>query len=313
MCAYLFNRAGRALDASTGPRFSTCVLSEIIMREKIPGGYYLKPRKIEDSDMAHKPPAVREIWDLLIRKANFRDGYKNGLYLLRGQHLIPSYQTIRDELCWYAGASRRSYSESAVKRAMKELRTTGRITTRKAPKGIIITICNYCFFQSPDNYERTNEHTAEEPPNELGANCERTGTQSKPTNAKDSSKSHKNEKKKKNDNSIEVDIYDFYLQEITPKEKTKHRALSNITNHLKCHSADDLKQAILNYKTVTAGRAPQYRKNPANFFGKQEPAFVDYLPGNFESEGEPQQPESQRPQFFSVSDPEAVEELFKNG
>lgn len=284
------------------------------MCERIPGGYYLKPRKIEDSDIAHKPPAVREIWDLLIRKANFRDGYKNGFYLSRGQLLVPSYQTIRDELCWYAGSSRRTYSESAVKRAMKELRATGRITTTKIPKGVIINICNYNYFQNPGNYERTDERNDEELPNGLRTNHERTGALNKPTNDKDSDKSHKNEKNAKNDFSVGDELYNLYLQEIAPKEKTRQRALSNISSHLKKYSAAGLRQAILNYKIVTAQRDPQYRKNPANFFGKQEPAFIDFLPENFQDEGNKQQQEvnGSRPPVFSANNPESIERLYSN-
>ncbi len=39
----------------------------------IPKGFILKARKIEDSEVAHASPCTREMWDLILRKANFRN------------------------------------------------------------------------------------------------------------------------------------------------------------------------------------------------------------------------------------------------
>lgn len=75
-------------------------------------------------------------------------------------------------------------------------------------------------------------------------------------------------------------IYEFYLLEISPLKKSRSRALKNIQRWLKKHSVEDLKQAIRNYRTV-CGDNPQYRKDPANFFGLNEVFHVDYLPENF--------------------------------
>jgi len=82
---------------------------------------------------------------------------------------------------------------------------------------------------------------------------------------------------------MSADMYVFYLKEISPEEKTKQRAVSNIESHLKKYSFEKLRQSILNYKPVALKREPEYRKNPANFFGKREKYFIDYLPGNFEA------------------------------
>ena len=40
---------------------------------KIKGGYYIKARQIQDSEIAHSPPHFREIWDWLIKEANHKD------------------------------------------------------------------------------------------------------------------------------------------------------------------------------------------------------------------------------------------------
>lgn len=104
-------------------------------------------------------------------------------------------------------------------------------------------------------------------------------------------------------------LYELYLTEIAPKEKTRQRALANIESHLKKYSAVELRQAILNYKTIVAKREPQYRKNPANFFGKQDPEFIDYLPENFQAERNKPSPS---PPIFSINDSEALERLYSN-
>lgn len=76
-------------------------------------------------------------------------------------------------------------------------------------------------------------------------------------------------------------IYEFYISEINPSQKTRSRAIKNIKRWLKKHPYEDLKQAILNYKTHSNGRDRKYRKDPANFFGVNEVFHIDYLPENF--------------------------------
>lgn len=128
--------------------------------KKIPGGYYIKARKIQGSDIAHAAPAVREIWDYLLREANHRDAKYGGYTVKRGQ-LFRSYQDIREALSWFVGFRKMRYSEDATKKAMKALREQRRITTMKAPGGVLITILNYDFYQNPKNYEGTDESTDE--------------------------------------------------------------------------------------------------------------------------------------------------------
>ena len=80
----------------------------------------------------------------------------------------------------------------------------------------------------------------------------------------------------------EKEIYDFYKREIDPLKKSSVRAKENIRLYLKKYSKDDLIESISNYKTI-CGDDPEYKKDPANFFGKQDKCFIDYLPENFEA------------------------------
>lgn len=150
------------------------------MVEKIQGGYYIKARRIRDSDIAHAPPHVREIWDYFIREASHQGMKKRGLLLKRGQLLV-NYDDIREALHWKVGWRKQYYTRAQCETAMKFLRgnmpdktrrtatkatrrTTGkttRITTTKTGRGIVVTILNYDFYQNLENYEN---HT--QPPHE---------------------------------------------------------------------------------------------------------------------------------------------------
>jgi len=83
------------------------------------------------------------------------------------------------------------------------------------------------------------------------------------------------------------EIYNFYILEIAPERKSKQRALLNIKSHLRKNTPEDLKQSVLNYKTTSSKSEPQFRKDPANFFGKNEPYFKDFLSCVFKKQEPP--------------------------
>ncbi len=126
----------------------------------IPGGFYLKARCIQESWIAHAAPVVREIWDYLLREANHKPKKFDGFVVERGQ-LFRTYKEIREALHWKVGYRKQYYSEAQTKDACRALRKQLMITTTKQPRGVLINICNYKHFQSPKNYETTNETTSE--------------------------------------------------------------------------------------------------------------------------------------------------------
>lgn len=126
----------------------------------IQGGYYLKARCIQNSKIASSPPYVREIWDWLLKEANHTDGKYRHYTIKRGQ-LFRTYKEIREGLAWYVGYRKCMYNENHTKKAMKALREYRMIDSTKELGGVLITICNYDKYQSPKNYERTNESTIE--------------------------------------------------------------------------------------------------------------------------------------------------------
>ena len=167
---------------------------------KIPGGYYIKARKIQESQIQKKPPHVREIWDWLLMNANHSTVKYNGFEVKRGQ-LFRTYKEIRDGLSWFVGYRKMMYSENQTKKAMKTLRECLMIDSAKALGGVLITIINYDTYQNPKNYERTNDSTNER-------------TNAEPMRNQGGTDNNKNVKNKKNETiSICPDHYSKELKE----------------------------------------------------------------------------------------------------
>lgn len=123
-----------------------------MQRLKVEGGYYMKARKIQESEIATAPPHVREIWDWLIKEANHSD---NGKFK-RGQ-TMRSYKDIQEGLKWYVGYRKMTYSKGDCETAMKWLTKRNMVHTAKTTRGLIITVINYDIYQNPKSYETYNE------------------------------------------------------------------------------------------------------------------------------------------------------------
>lgn len=147
----------------------------------IQGGYYIKARKIQESEISHAPPQVREIWDWFLLRSNHSDfkGVKRG-------SLFTSIPEIQWGLRWYVGYRKVIYSKSKCEMALNWLRKRGMIETTKTTRGLIISICKYDIYQNPKNYETNIEKFT------------------KPTRDKQTSETiYKNKKKEKNDEVID--------------------------------------------------------------------------------------------------------------
>jgi hypothetical protein len=125
----------------------------------ISGGYYIKARCIGDSEIAHQPPHYRELWDWLLANANHTDRKIYGKTIHRGQ-LHCTIDEIREGLHWHIGYRKQTYKKHDCENAMKWLTRAEMVTTAKTGRGTIITICNYDYYQNPDNYgNRTGNRT----------------------------------------------------------------------------------------------------------------------------------------------------------
>jgi hypothetical protein len=188
----------------------------------IKGGYILQPRKIDDSEISNSPPHVREIWMYLIRKAN----HSENKHLKRGQ-LFTSYSQIIKDLTWFVGYRKETYKKYHCEIAMKVLTRASMITTTKTTRGLIVTICNYDYYQDPKNYENDTKATT-----------------------KDTRKRQSNDTINKNDkndkNEKEFNMFWNYFHEITGKKKTDKEPTLKYWNKL---SDSEKQKALDNIKS----------------------------------------------------------------
>lgn len=116
----------------------------------------MKARCIQNSSIAHAPPHVREIWDWLLKEANHQEGKSHGRRIGRGQ-CVRRYADIIEGLSWHVGFRKQSYTKWQCEMAMKWLTKEQMVTKKKTTRGLIITICNYDYYQNPANYESHKE------------------------------------------------------------------------------------------------------------------------------------------------------------
>lgn len=118
-------------------------------------------------------------------------------------------------------------------------------------------------------------------PNLLNQKDNQSGKQKPtPSSSTSSSTSTSNQKGKQNGGSV-LKIHKSYLEQISPVNVSSVRSKSNIEKLLKNHPETELLIAVNNYAATIADRDPQFRKDPANFFGPREKYYFDFLPENF--------------------------------
>lgn len=215
---------------------------------KIPGGYILQPRCIDNSFIAGAPPHVREIWSYLLRKANHQPRKASGKLLDRGQ-LWTSYAQIISDLSWKVGYRKESYKRHHIETAMKLLTAHTMITTTKTTRGMIVTVCKYDYYQSPKNYETDSETDNE--------------TDNEPTGI---NKKVKNDKKDNAQNDVfrDSDFLKFWDMYEKKKDRLKcEKKFSKLTKAQK----EKIFQTLPAYVASTPD--PQYRKNPLTYLNAQ--------------------------------------------
>lgn len=123
-------------------------------------GAFVLSRSLFESDIWFMEPGYLKIWIYLIGKANHTGKKYKGFYCERGQYFT-DYAELREQLEYSIGYRKVKINENFMKNLMKFLRSTGRITTTKKPRGLLISICNYGEYQDLKNYEKSNEKTIE--------------------------------------------------------------------------------------------------------------------------------------------------------
>lgn len=127
----------------------------------ISGGYILLARRLDESDIMHEPPVVREVWLYILRKVSHKNQTKYKKNCKRGENFF-SLADIQKDLSWSVGFRPMRYSKPQLTKAIRRLRERNMIATQKATRGIYISVLNYNFFQDPANYEGNGEKSTKE-------------------------------------------------------------------------------------------------------------------------------------------------------
>jgi hypothetical protein len=107
---------------------------------EIKGGATIWARQTLESDIFFtKPHAWFKIWFYLVNKANHQD---NGRFK-RGECFVQYYI-----ICELTGAKK-----DEVKRCMSWLKNRGSISTKRSTRGVNVTLTNYDYYQTLENYE----------------------------------------------------------------------------------------------------------------------------------------------------------------
>lgn len=122
----------------------------------INGGYILQPRIIDGSESSNFPPVTRELWGYLLRNVNH--ARNDRLNIDRGQGFF-RLADIQEDLKWYSGYRKNVYSKPQLTKSLRRLREGNMVETTKETRGLLITICNYDYYQDPKNYEGNDEET----------------------------------------------------------------------------------------------------------------------------------------------------------
>lgn len=120
--------------------------------EAIKGGYILLARKLLKSGIMEKPPLYLKLFVWMLLQASFKDHGK----LRRGQ-FFTSYEGMRNAMAYKVGYRSSKPSVKEIRGVTKFLTTAGMIVSTRVTHGMLITILNYDYYQSAQNYEGHNE------------------------------------------------------------------------------------------------------------------------------------------------------------
>lgn len=113
----------------------------------ISGGYILKPRCGPDAVLLDKPPLWTKLFGWMLLKAHWR----GSATLERGQ-LIASIEEMRAAMAWMVGYRRVTPSRDDIRSSYEGLAKARLIATSRTIHGMLITICDYSYYQNPASY-----------------------------------------------------------------------------------------------------------------------------------------------------------------
>ena len=150
-------------------------------------------------------PITRELWFYILRNVNHSDCGK----FKRGQNFF-QFSEIQEGLHWYVGYRKMTYSKPQITKALRRLCEGNMTATAKATRGILITVCNYEFYQDPKNYEGNDEGSTKDQRRNLEGHTKNKNDK----NDKNDNKKRDNKKReKKNFSPPSLDEVKIYFSE----------------------------------------------------------------------------------------------------
>jgi len=126
---------------------------------KIKGGYIIFPREFIDT-FAGTPLLDRVLLTYLYCKASHKASpSSNGLN--RGQ-LLTTIKQLQQAASYPIGYRCISPGIGQLRKTLRRLQESNTIEFQKTTRGLLVTICNYSFYQDPQNYESPHEATTKE-------------------------------------------------------------------------------------------------------------------------------------------------------
>lgn len=204
-------------------------------------------RKIEEWEWYDDANTFRLFFHLVL-KANHKDNKWHGIDIKRGE-IITSNEQLAKQL---------KLTVSKIRTSLEKLKSTGEIAIKTTNKNTVVTVVNYCLYQS-------NE--------EIIANKTTNKSQ---TNRKQIATNNNNN----NENKENYILYADEIRKILPSEMTKvSKSKSKLIDAIKEHGKDKIIQCIVTYeKQVQEKRKNGFKDlqfmNESTFWNGR---YIDYL------------------------------------
>lgn len=204
------------------------------MENQIKGGYIILPRKIIESPVFSKKPAMWfKIWIYLLCRVLHKDEGD----LKRGECFV-KYANISDA----TGATR-----DQIDKFIRWSKTGESLSTKKTTRGIIVTLANYCYYQNAGNYHFDVVSDTLEP---VQATQKRNKSDTIIKEGKEREKKIKEKILKKENPDICHKIFEFFNHTCDTRLKYSPEKQRQIVARLKVFTAEEIMQAIAKRKEL---------------------------------------------------------------
>ena len=270
--------------------------------DHIPGGYVLLSRRLFDGSLADRPPWEFKLWCWMLAKASHAPR-RTGQRLDRGQ-LLTTSREMQAAVQYRVGGRLVRPAKSAIAKFLRRQLEGNSVTTSRTTRGMVITICNYDAYQSPDSYEGNFEDSPKD-------------RRRKPEGYYDrqEGKNVRRKEEEKPPTPLPEPTADPEAPDLSPGAIREAQAVALAATYKKTIAAsgdrtcspnacgpknivkllkdgaemEDLQAAVRNYaEDIAVLRTdPEFRKHCGNFFGQKKPAYPGYMPGEYERPASP--------------------------